>query len=290
MAPEISPVPTVRRVNGRPLILGHRGDSAHAPENTLAAVRSAIAGGADGIEVDLQALGDGAIALCHDFNLRRLTGIDQPTASLTAATARATDVGRWFSDAFRGEMMPLLEDLLTLTDPWPGLLNLELKGLDPGQGLSTAPQRFPNSHGNSNENSYLSSPPSLADGPCLQTLATALETGDRVMRCCLTSFDLDLLRAVRSRLPQVALGWLTAEPFTGDPAPDLNLCCYAIAQAQITPATIDAIHRRDRAVWAWTVDDRDRAQQLSQWGIDALITNHPRTLLTQGAGAPSILP
>ncbi|GAB4363032.1 MAG: glycerophosphodiester phosphodiesterase [Cyanophyceae cyanobacterium] len=276
----------------RPLILGHRGDSAHGPENTLAAVRLAIAAGADGIEVDLQPLADGAIALCHDLNLRRLTGRDQPTGSLTAAAARSLDVGLWFGEQFRGEPMPLLEDLLTLTDPWPGLLNLELKLNDPGQHLPNASQ---NDAINAPTGSKFSDLSELEDCPdagrepdpgedlfirSLPALVALLSQGDRLQRCCLTSFDLDLLRAVRSRLPQAALGWLTAAPFTADPAPELNFCCYAIAQDHITPAAIADIHRRDRAVWAWTVDDRDRAAQLNRWGIDALISNDPGAILT----------
>lgn len=281
----------VRRLPERPLILGHRGDSAHGPENTLAAVALAIAAGADGIEVDLQPLADGAIALCHDLTLGRLTGRDQPTGSLTATLARSLDVGRWFGEDFRGEPMPLLEDLLTLTDPWPGLLNLELKRNDPGQNLPETSQDHAINPPLDSKFSYLKEseggPGAGGEtGPgedpfmrSLPALAALLNQGDRLRRCCLTSFDLDLLRAVRSRLPQVALGWLTAEPFTADPAPELKFCCYAIAQDQITPAAIAEIHRRDRAVWAWTVDDRDRAAQLNRWGIDALISNDPGAIL-----------
>lgn len=292
MVADVSPMPAVRRLPERPLILGHRGDSAHGPENTLAAVRLAIAAGADGIEVDLQPLADGAIALCHDLNLRRLTGRDQPTGSLTAAAARSTDVGLWFGEQFRGEPIALLEDLLGLTDSWPGLLNLELKRHDPGQNLLKASQGYAINAPPGPKFSYLSE---LEDCPgagresdpgedpfmrALPTLAALLNQGDRLRRCCLTSFDLDLLRAVRSQLPQAALGWLTAAPFTADPAPELNFCCYAIAQDHLTPAAIAEIHRRDRAVWAWTVDDRDRAAQLNRWGVDALISNDPGAILT----------
>jgi glycerophosphoryl diester phosphodiesterase len=291
VADAVSPS-AVRRLPERPLILGHRGDSAHGPENTLAAVDLAIAAGADGIEVDLQPLADGAIALCHDLTLGRLTGRDQPTGSLTAAAARSLDVGRWFGEEFRGEPMALLEDLLNRTDSWPGLLNLELKRNDPGQHPSVTSQNHTINSSSDFNFSCLSDagncPDIDLDGDpeedpfvrSLPTLAALLSQGDRLRRCCLTSFDLDLLRAVRSRLPQVALGWLTAQPFTADPAPELNFCCYAIAQDHITPATIAEIHRRDRAVWAWTVDDRDRAAQLHRWGIDALIANDPGAILT----------
>ena len=66
-----------------PLIIGHRGASAVAPENTLAAFREAIAVGADGIEFDVRLTRDGFPVVIHDSSLRRTGGLSQRIGDLT---------------------------------------------------------------------------------------------------------------------------------------------------------------------------------------------------------------
>ena len=95
-----------------PLIIGHRGASALAPENTLAAFRRAINDGADGIEFDVRLAKDGVAVVIHDATLERTTGsIRSRVSQLTAAELNAIDVGSWFrpsesSRSFAGEKVP----------------------------------------------------------------------------------------------------------------------------------------------------------------------------------------
>src|SRR5918993_337434 len=79
-----------------PLIIGHRGSSALAPENTLAAFRRAIADGADGIEFDVRLARDGVAVVIHDATLERTGLLKRKVSQLTAADLQATDVGSWF--------------------------------------------------------------------------------------------------------------------------------------------------------------------------------------------------
>ncbi|HEV2834871.1 MAG TPA: glycerophosphodiester phosphodiesterase [Pyrinomonadaceae bacterium] len=67
-----------------PLIIGHRGASAVAPENTIAAFEAAIAAGADGIEFDVRLSRDGVPVIIHDDNLRRTHGVRSAVNALTA--------------------------------------------------------------------------------------------------------------------------------------------------------------------------------------------------------------
>src|SRR3954468_11732787 len=77
-----------RRTRGRPRVWAHRGDSAHAPENTMLALERARAAGADGIELDVQFDADKNVVVFHDTELERLTG--RPgRMEATAAAARA---------------------------------------------------------------------------------------------------------------------------------------------------------------------------------------------------------
>jgi glycerophosphoryl diester phosphodiesterase len=116
-----------------PLVLGHRGASAHAPENTLAAFARAINDGADGIEFDVRLSRDGAAVVIHDANLKRTGLIDRPVSELTAAELRQIDVGSWFRRAqnpkenFHGEKLPTLAQVFDLFSASSGLLYIEMK-------------------------------------------------------------------------------------------------------------------------------------------------------------------
>jgi glycerophosphoryl diester phosphodiesterase len=96
----------------RPLVVAHRCGSAVAPENTLAALRTAVLQGADAVEVDVLPSRDGHPVVHHDDRLSRTAGVDAAVWDLDLAKLRALDVGRWFAPAFEGERIPTLEELV----------------------------------------------------------------------------------------------------------------------------------------------------------------------------------
>lgn len=75
-----------------PLIIGHRGASAVAPENTIAAFAAAIAAGADGVEFDVRLSRDGEPVIIHDDTLKRTVGLRQRVVEMTAEELRRVDV------------------------------------------------------------------------------------------------------------------------------------------------------------------------------------------------------
>ncbi len=104
-----------------PLIIGHRGASAIAPENTLAAFTRAIQNGADGIEFDVRLSQDGVPVVIHDATLARTGLIDGVVAELSAEVLGRTDVGSWFGRRpnaddvdFSGEKLPSLQQVFDL--------------------------------------------------------------------------------------------------------------------------------------------------------------------------------
>ncbi|HET7152614.1 MAG TPA: glycerophosphodiester phosphodiesterase family protein [Candidatus Kapabacteria bacterium] len=96
------------------MIVAHRGDSGHAPENTLAAFRSAIECGADMIELDIQRTKDDKLVVFHDATLRRTTNGRGYIARKTYAQLKDLDAGSWFDKKFAGEKIPLLDEVLDL--------------------------------------------------------------------------------------------------------------------------------------------------------------------------------
>jgi glycerophosphoryl diester phosphodiesterase len=78
-------------------IVGHRGNAAHAPENTLESFRQAVALGAECIELDVHLSADGVAVVIHDATLDRTTDLSGPVHTLTAARIRSADAGARFT-------------------------------------------------------------------------------------------------------------------------------------------------------------------------------------------------
>ncbi len=93
-------------------IIAHRGASRAAPENTLAAIRQAIADGADSVEVDVQETADGEVVVFHDSDFMKLAGLDLKIWNATQLDLRDIDIGSWFDASFKDERVPLLRDVL----------------------------------------------------------------------------------------------------------------------------------------------------------------------------------
>jgi len=240
--------PRAPRAEGRPLVLGHRGASADAPENTLAAFRLALEQGADGVELDVWRCATGEIVVCHDEDARRVAGspLRVPDAPLDAL--RALDVGTWRGERFRGERIPLLEEAL---EALPGaVVNVEMK-----------------SRGD-------------ADPRLARALAALLGGRGDAARVVVSSFDWGLLRAFRRAAPGVAVGLL----FERSAAWRLRLAAgIALVRPSavhperrlVSEARARAWARRGLAVNVWTVDEPGEAERLCALGAAAVVTNAP---------------
>jgi glycerophosphoryl diester phosphodiesterase len=95
-------------------IIAHRGASWNAPENSLAAIREALAQGADAVELDLQQTADGELVLIHDRDYLRVAGDPRAVWELTYEEAQALDTGSWFNEIFADERLPTLEQAVEL--------------------------------------------------------------------------------------------------------------------------------------------------------------------------------
>jgi glycerophosphoryl diester phosphodiesterase len=103
---------SARSRDGRPLLCGHRGARVHAPENTMASFERAAELGADLIELDVRLTSDGALAIIHDSTVDRTTNGSGRVADLTWAEIQALDAGIRFSEAFAGQRVPSLQQVL----------------------------------------------------------------------------------------------------------------------------------------------------------------------------------
>ena len=100
------------RKNGRPLLVGHRGAMAVAPENTMISFEAGLAGGADIVELDVQLTADKQVILFHDETLMNKTKMQGRVGDYTADFLQTLDVGSWFDEKYAGTPMPLLDEVL----------------------------------------------------------------------------------------------------------------------------------------------------------------------------------
>lgn len=110
----------------QPQIWAHRGASADAPENTMAAFELAVLERADAIEIDVQVSSDGEVVICHDESLERLAGFYGLVVQTPWEELKVIDIAHHRPEAPR-MAMPRLVDLLDLLEPTNMALNVELK-------------------------------------------------------------------------------------------------------------------------------------------------------------------
>jgi glycerophosphoryl diester phosphodiesterase len=247
----------------RPLVFAHRGGSALAPENTLAAFDNGLAHGADGLELDVHLSRDGVVVVHHDRRLERTTDLAGLVAERSAAELSRADAGCRFVGAdgtrpFAGQGIgiPTLDDVLARYRGVPVVIEMKLNTAE----LATRVVRVIRKH----------------------------EAVDRV---CLGAFGRRVLRAARAIEPALATSaareevrwalyrswcrWPIARPpYVGYQVPEL-----AGTTRVVSPLFVDHAHRAGLAVQVWTVDSDAQATRLLGWGVDALITDRPDAIV-----------
>ena len=230
-------------------IIGHRGASGHAPENTLAAFKKAVALGATFIETDLQLSRDARFVAIHDDTLDRTTNGQGRVHDQTLTALRRLDAGSWFGSEFAGERIPTLEEVLEFTKKNDVVFYLELK-------------------------------PSGSWGGEHALIGALRESGE-VARVMVISFDPSILGSLRKIEPTLMTGVL----YDGQ-LKDLLTSTLDVGARQIvvrgdlvTPAMINEAHKRDLQVVCWTVNNPAHIRLLVGAGVDGIMSDYPDRLV-----------
>lgn len=265
---------TDRPAPARPLVLGHRGASADCPENTLLAFRTALAQGADGVELDVMRCASGEVVVVHDDELARVAqhvpGSERPVRSQTLTELRRFDIGR-------GERVPTLDEVFAALGP-RALVNVELKS----PTVRTLA-----------EHAALSRDDGLA-AAVMASLARAgrlTADGPGAGATLVSSFDpFQLARfkrhAGRSGGQAVPLAFLfereQPRPLREAwPARLLRVQAVHPGAELVDAAALRGWRRAGYAVHVWTVDDPREVAALATLGVDGIITNRPGAVRAQ---------
>jgi glycerophosphoryl diester phosphodiesterase len=235
--------------------VAHRGASAYAPENTVAAFKLAHEQHADVFELDVQETKDHQLVLMHDTTLARTTNVEGVfpdrapwrVGDLTLAEIRKLDAGSWFAAKYKGERVPTLgETLRAMSGSGLGLL-LEVKAPELYQGIEVR----------------------VADE--LRRNPSWLSSG----RLTVQSFDRDSMRTFHRSMPEAPIG-LLGTPTTAE-LPELAEFADQINPPydDLTPEYVQRVHDYRMEVFTWAVDDPEIMRRLISYRVDGIITNKP---------------
>ena len=248
----------------RLLIIGHRGASAIAPENTLAAFSLALEDGADGVEFDVRLSRDCVPVVIHDATLKRTANLDRLVEELDASELQRCDVSNWFRSVpakreYAGTV-PTLAQVFELFQQTNALLCLEMKS-------------------------------EAADATELvAAVVNEIHKSQMAKRVVVSSFDLNAVALVKkidatistaalfepklsrpiSTLRKLKMIELAVEHGADEVALHHSLCSTRVVE-KATAAGLPVV--------IWTVDDVKWIKQARRFGLKGLITNNPALMV-----------
>jgi glycerophosphoryl diester phosphodiesterase len=252
----------------KPLIIAHRGASALAPENTLAAFQKAIEDGAEGIEFDVRLAGDGVPVVFHDFSLKRIGRCGGNVSDFTSKELQNLNIGTWFNiknphranEKFAAETVPTFVQLLEFLEGYKGLLYVELKCL---------------------ENETIS----LTDAVCKLILESKF-----VPQVKLKSFNLEAIAHAKKTFPEITTAALfeptfqtlwRGKPHLIDKAEAAQADELSLHYSLATRKMMAHAAAKNFPVTIWTADNPIWVKRARDLGLQAIITNNPARLLKE---------
>jgi glycerophosphoryl diester phosphodiesterase len=240
-----------------PLIIAHRGDSAHRPENTLASFASALEAGADIVEADVQLTRDGHVVVVHDSAVDRTTDGHGDVRQMTVAEVRALSAGypARFGSAYAGERIPLLEELLAFLKGRARVM-IEMK------------------------------PESVVDGTGeggveARTIAAVRKAG-MVGDVALISFDRRALSRCRAQAPEITRGYLfhkrTPDEVVAG-AREVGTDLVLPEKGMLGDELLQRTREAGLKLSTWVIDEPEELRSLARFELYGVATNRPRELL-----------
>ncbi|KEI99151.1 glycerophosphodiester phosphodiesterase [Clostridium botulinum A2B3 87] len=220
-------------------VTAHRGDAVNAPDNTMSSLLGAIANKADYSELDVQQTKDGMVVLTHDTNLKNNTGVNKNIWELTFDEVEKLDVGSHFSPKFAGEKIPTLDSIMKAANK-KIKLNIEIKLNGHDQKLE-------------------------------EKVVKLIRDNDFVDQCVVTSLDYNALQKVKKLNPKIKVGYIVFAGM-GD-VTALNVDFLSVEEAVATPEFIEKVHKNNKRIHVWTINDPEKMEKFIDLQVDSIITD-----------------
>ncbi|MBX3149297.1 hypothetical protein KF728_04000 [Candidatus Obscuribacterales bacterium] len=234
----------------RPLVIAHRGGKKWAPENTMAGFAKSLKAGADGVELDIHRCKSGELVVIHDETLDRTTDGKGFIKDKTWDELKTLSAGKWYSDEFAEEKLPLLTDVLKLADG-KMIVNIEIKN---------SPIEYPG----------------IEDD-----LAKVLKDYKYPEKILISSFDHELIRRVHKKMPNIEAAFLDAGIVAdvGKYANSIGAKAWNAGYSEMRADAVERAHKAGLAVNVWTVDGTKHWNDMLEIKVDGIVTDDPGGLI-----------
>jgi glycerophosphoryl diester phosphodiesterase len=222
-------------------IIAHRGASADAPENTLAAMRQAIDYGTDWVEIDVQETSDDQVVVFHDSDFMKLANVDLKIWDATMADLESIDIGSHKDPAFHAERVPTLAELLTVCKGKTKVV-IELKYYGHDKDLEQRVLNIVNGHDMSSDVMYM-------------------------------SLNINAVNKIKQLDPNCRAGLLLS--VLGGKIQDTKADFLAVNAMFVNRSFIQRAHASGKEVYVWTINDAVTMSRMIGIGVDGLITDKP---------------
>jgi len=230
-----------------PTLIAHRGGGIHAPENTLAAMKTGYLHSYTMAEFDVKLSSDSVALLMHDSTLDRTTNGHGPVMEKTMAVLEQLDAGSWHSESFRGEPVPRFSTVAQYLHGLGMMANVEIKPCA-GREVET--------------------------GRMVGSLCVDLWR-DRFVKPLISSFSVDSLVASREAAPDLPIGLLVREPGKDHFAVLESMGCVSIHcdHRFVDAGLVRLFHDHNYRVMVYTVNEPNRVSELLALGVDGIFTD-----------------
>lgn len=254
-----------------PAVIAHRGASEDAPEHTLAAYRKAIEDGADALECDVRLTADGHLVCVHDRRVNRTSNGRGAVSTMELSVLSALDFGSWKGQATDAEApdrdstsVLTLERLLELVADAGRPVELAIETKHPTRWAGQVEERLLDLL----DRFGLAAPPEGRPSPV------------RVMS--FSARSLQRVRAAAPALPTVYLmQFVSPRHRDGRLPPGVRIAGPSIRIIRNNPGYVERLHRAGHQVHVWTVNEEADVELCAELGVDAVITNRPKAVLSQ---------
>ncbi|MBE7412490.1 MAG: glycerophosphodiester phosphodiesterase [Leptospiraceae bacterium] len=242
---------------GKIKVIAHRGYSSHYPENTMLAFQRAVNVKADMIELDVTLTSDFVPIVIHDDTLKRTASVKGKVRNTPYATIQKLEAGSWFHRDYRGEKIPLLQDVLEFVANNPVELNIEIKSEAHDKRVSEK----------NIESQIL---------PLLRNYRILNKT-------IISSFEPDILLRLRKLSENIKLGFIfdrkkgnIKDPFLF--AKEIQAYSIHLHKRLIKKSIVERAKSENLQLYVFTLNKESDMEKMQKLGVNGMFTDYPERL------------
>lgn len=226
-------------------VISHRGVYFNEPENSMDAIKASIIYKVDYAEIDVQETKDGVVVLMHDKSLKRLTGLSRMVNQLNYNQVEKLNIGSRYSFKYKSEPIPTLEEVIRECNGKMKLI-IEIKPFSDVKSLT-------------------------------EKVVNIIEKNKFEDQCMVQSFNYSILLDVKRLNPNITTGFLTSKPIYNLTGLDVDF--YSVKQKAVTRNLVTQIHKLNKEIYVWTVDNQVNMNNMLKLDVDGIITDRPSFLM-----------